>query len=214
MGSFSSKKRAVSDVGNIRKESNEEMSRGVGDEGFPTTNSSEMAEKTITRGQADAANGGETHAGTSSQQQRTAPKVGQSFSWLASSPVVSNTATKEQKAKGKRPKERSGRAEASNVLKYNNEKYLKSWQQPSSNTTRKAQGDASTSSPSSSPADNNGKYPAKKSNSGYGEVNKEESSQAKQPESGNIGEASTSRGRGVPIGFGAVGKQNSHHESF
>ncbi|KAJ7375801.1 hypothetical protein OS493_038686 [Desmophyllum pertusum] len=199
MGSCSSKARSIRDGSNLREEYKDETNRGVEDE-HPSaaTMSSEMAENTTTQGNADAANGGESSAGATSHEQHTAPKVGrQSFSWLASSPVVLNTTTKELKAKGKRPKEGSSGRETSNVLKYSNAKYLKFWQQlptllSSANTTRQAQGDASTSSTSSS--------------SGYG-VNKEKSNQARQPEPGNISEASSSRGGSFPVGFGAVGKQ-------
>ncbi|KAJ7375804.1 hypothetical protein OS493_038689 [Desmophyllum pertusum] len=185
MGSCSSKARSIRDGSNLREECKDETNRGVEDE-HPSaaTMSSEMAENTTTRG-------------TPTQRMEANPAlVPQAMNplqrWVD---IVLNTTTKELKAKGKRPKEGSSGRETSNVLKYSNAKYLKSWQQlptllSSANTTRQAQGDASTSSSSSS--------------SGYG-VNKEKSNQARQPEPGNISEASSSRGGRFPVGFGAVG---------
>ena len=119
MGSFSSKTRAVRDVGNLRKESKEEISRGVGDKRFPTTDSNELVKNTATQGQAShstvnasemtenitrpgqagAANGGEPKACCSQEQHTdpgTDPKVRRpSFSWLVSSDVLKTKGKKQ-----------------------------------------------------------------------------------------------------------------------
>ena len=59
-------------------------------------------------------------------EQHTVPKVQQSFSWLASTPVGSGSPANQQKEKPRKPME--DREQARNVVKYRNEKYLKSWQ--------------------------------------------------------------------------------------
>ena len=60
------------------------------------------------------------------EEQHTVPKVQQSFSWLASSPVGNLDApTNQQKEKPRKPIEE--RDKSRNVMKCRNEKYLKSW---------------------------------------------------------------------------------------
>ena len=94
------------------------------------------------------------------KEQHTAQKVRQSFSWLVSSPIDSDTAATEEKDKGGNPVE--GKAKSRNVVKYQNEKYLKSWQR--SSELPKQKDDAS--SQSSSAANNQGKC-AKNDDTGY-----------------------------------------------
>ncbi|KAJ7380950.1 hypothetical protein OS493_004538 [Desmophyllum pertusum] len=210
MGSFSSKTRVVRDADNLRKESNDEMNSGVGDEDFPTTecdeldsventatqgqvspstaNASEITENITTPGQADAANGGEPKACGSQEQHtdpETDPKVRRpSFSWLVSSDVL-KTAANEKKGKGKRPMKTKMKSD--NVIKYSNEKYLKSWQPSvelsSSKTKQKIQCDASSSSSSS--ADCNSKNPTNY-NSGHEGNKKKRTNQNQVDEMGSF----------------------------
>lgn len=103
---------------------------------------------TSTQVQGDATNGADNSpVGATSHEQPPTPRVNRSYSWLASSPISLDRTAKEQK--GKRPKK-------DNVIKYNNAKYLKSWQHsadlPPSNTKRQSQPDAN--SPSTSSAGN------------------------------------------------------------
>ena len=184
MGSFSSKVRSIRNGVSLHESSKEDTDDGIERESHSTANVSKMAENAIPHGQAGAANSDTSTAGAStSYEQHAAPKVGQSFSWLASSPVVLNTTTKEHKAKGKRPVE--GR-KASAVMKYNNEKYLKSAESLPSKTNRNAQ-----PSPSTSDDDH--------------EVNKVKG----RTKQGNIGDTSLSRSGNFPVGFGVVGKHPS-----
>lgn len=192
MGSFSSKVRSIRYGINLREsQSNEEINNGIEDEPRSTTNSTDMADNSSTQGQANTTNGDVSNTGTAtSHEQQAAPKVGQSFSWLASSPVVLNTTTKEQKAKGKRPME--GR-KTSPVMKYSNEKYLKSWQQHcGESSSSNAKGNAQSSS----------------SRHVYEASNEERSTKQ-----GNLGDASSSRCPSVPVGFGVVGKQIANPNS-
>ena len=188
MGSFSSKVRSIRNGVNLHEASKESINDGTERERRSTASISEMAENSTPRGQAGTKNGDGTNAGAStSYEQHTVPKVGQSFSWLASSPVVLNTTTKEHKAKGKRPVE--GR-KASGVMKYSNEKYLKFRQSAESlpsNTNRNSEPSSSTT-PSVD----------------Y-EVNKMERSTRHK----NVSDASSSRSGNFPVGFGVVGKQPS-----
>lgn len=57
-------------------------------------------------------------------EEHTVPKVQQSFSWLASTPVGSGAPANQQKEKPREPVEDTDKAR--NVMKYRNEKYLKS----------------------------------------------------------------------------------------
>lgn len=205
MGSFSSKMRSIRDVGSLRKASKGDMNHGMGDERRSVTDPGGTAENTTTTGQADATNGvSETSTAATNQEQLPAPKVDHSFSWLVSSPIVLNTTTKDLNGKGKRPKE--GR-NTSTILKYNNAKYLKSWQEPtelpSTSTKRKPQNSPSQSCSSSGANNSNlAKYP-KKCKSGY------EKAEERSAKKGNIGEASTGRSSSLPlVGFGVIEKQN------
>lgn len=186
MGSFSSKMRSIRNGVGLHEASVE----GIDDDTDRVRHSTAsigggMAVNSTPRGQAGEKNGDGSNAGASpSHEQHTAPKVGQSFSWLASSPVVLNTTTKEHKAKGKRPV--AGR-EASGVTKNSNEKCLKSGHSAESlpsNTNRNSQ-----SSPSTSAEEVN---------------NIKRSSKHK-----NVSNASFSRSGNFPVGFGVVGKQLS-----
>lgn len=105
MGSFSSKMRSIRNGVGLHEASVEGIDDDTDRERHSTASiGGGMAENSTTRGQAGEKNGDGSNAGASpSHEQHTAPKVGQSFSWLASSPVVLNTTTKEHKAKGKRP---------------------------------------------------------------------------------------------------------------
>lgn len=192
MGSFSSKVRSIRYGANLSEaESNEEVNSGIEDEPRSITNSHETAENSTTQGQAGKTNGDVTNTGAAtSHEQQVAPKVGQSFSWLASSPVVLNTTTKDQKSKGKRPME--GR-KTSPVMKYNNEKYLKSWQQHCGE-----------------PSSSNAKGNAQSSSSRHDYDSSKEEKTTKQ---GNLGDTSSSRCPTVPVGFGVVGKQSPSNSS-
>lgn len=185
MGSFSSKVRSIRNGVNLHEESGESINDGTERERHSTASISEMAENSTPRGQADAKNGDGPDAGVStSQEHHAAPKVGQSFSWLASSPVVLNTTTKEHKAKGKRPME--GKKASAVIMKYSNEKYLKSWQA------------AAESLPSTRPVPST-------SAEDY-EANKIESSTKHK---NHVSDVSLSRSGNFPVGFGVVGKQPS-----
>ena len=181
MGSFSSKVRSIRNGVSLHEESTECINDGTQRERHSSASISEMADNSTPRGQPGAKSGDGTNAGaSSSHEQQAAPKVGQSFSWLASTPVVLNTTTKEHKAKGKRPVE--GR-KASGAMRYSNEKYLKSWQAaaellPSTQT-----------SPSTSEED----YEASK--------------MEKRSENKKASHVSSSRSGNFPVGFGVVGKQ-------
>ena len=188
MGSFSSKVRSIRNGMNVHEESRESINNGTERERHSTASISEMAENSTPRGQAGAKNGDGPNAGAStSHEQHAAPKVGQSFSWLASSPVVLNTTTKEHKAKGKRPVE--GRKASAVIMNYSNEKYLKSWQASAESLT------STQPTPSTSAKD-------------Y-EANKIESSTKRK----NVGDVSPSRSGNFPVGFGVVGKQPSPNPS-
>ena len=184
MGSFSSKVRSIRNgVSPVHEESTECINDGTERERHSSASISEMADNSTPRGQPGAKSGDGTNAGaSSSHEQQAAPKVGQSFSWLASTPVVLNTTTKEHKAKGKRPVE--GR-KASGAMRYSNEKYLKSLQAtgellPSTQT-----------SPSTSKED----YEASK--------------MEKRSDNKKASHVSSSRSGNFPVGFGVVGKQVS-----
>lgn len=192
MGSFSSKVRSIRSGVSLYESSKEDIDDGIERESHVTASVTEMAENSTPQGQAGVTNGDASNTGAStSHEQHAAPKVGQSFSWLASTPVVFNPTTKEHKAKGKRPVE--GR-KVSAVMKYSNEKYLKSWQASveslPSNANRNAQ-----PSPSTSTDDH--------------EVNKVE----RRNKQGNIGDGSSSRSGNFPVGFGVVGKHPSPKDS-
>lgn len=60
-----------------------------------------------------------------SDGQYAVPRVKQSFSWLASTPVGSGSPANQQKEKPRKPIE--DRDKARNAVKYRHEKYLKSW---------------------------------------------------------------------------------------
>lgn len=183
MGSFSSKVRSIRNGVNLHEASEEGSNDGTERERHSTASISEMADNSTPRGQPGAKSADGTNAGAStSHEQHAAPKVGQSFSWLASTPVVLNTTTKEHKAKGKRPVE--GR-KASGVMKYSNEKYLKSWQASAVLLP------STQPSPSTSAEDD--------------EANKMERS----TEHKNVSDVSSSRTGNFPVGFGVVGKQSS-----
>lgn len=187
MGSFSSKVRSIRYGVSQGEESNEEITSGIEDEPRSASNTTEMKENSPAQGQADTTNGDVPNTSTATgHEQPAAPKVGQSFSWLASTPVVLNTTTKEQKTKGKRPLE--GR-KTSPVMKYSNEKYLKSWQQHSGESSS-----SSTKGNTSSTAND------------CAASNDLEERNAKK---GNSSDTSLSRCGSVPVGFGAVGKQSS-----
>ena len=167
----------------LHETSRESINDGTERERHSTASINEMADNSTPRGQPDAKNGDGTNAGAStSHEQHAAPKVGQSFSWLASSPVVLNTTTKEHKAKGKRPLE--GR-KASGVMKYSNEKYLKSWQASAESLP------STQPSPSTSAED----YAANKTE--------------KSTKRNNVSYVSPSSSGNFPVGFGVVGKQPS-----
>ena len=184
MGSFSSKVRSIRNGVNVNEESRESINDGTELGRHSTASISDMAENSTPRGQAGAKNGDGSNAGAStSHEQHAAPKVGQSFSWLASSPVVLTTTTKEHKAKGKRPME--GRKASAVIMKYSNEKYLKSWQASAESLP------STQLSPSTSAKD-------------Y-EANKIESNTKRK----NVSDVSPSRSGNFPVGFGVVGKQPS-----
>lgn len=186
MGSFSSKMRSIRNGVGLHKSSVEGIDDDTDREKHSTGSiSGGMADNSTPRGQAGEKNSDGSNADASpSHEQHTTPKVGQSFSWLASSPVVLNTTTKEHKAKGKRPV--AGR-EASGVTKNSNEKCLKSGHSAESlpsNTNRNLQPSPSTSAE---------------------EVdNIKRSSKHK-----NVSNASFARSGNFPVGFGVVGKEPS-----
>lgn len=97
-----------------------------------TINESRTVENTGITGQAGEtyANEGKSTEGTenTSRKQHCSPKVVRSYSWLISPPVERfETIGKEEKERAKRPEERGNKPK--NVMKYNNGKYLKSYQQ-------------------------------------------------------------------------------------
>lgn len=153
MGSFSSKVHSIRNGVNLRETSKEEIDSGI--EGlFRSTAdaSSETAENSSSQEQAQETNGDElNNGGATSHEQKVTPRVRQSFSWLASSPVVLISTENEQKGKGRKPKE--GRMVSSDFTKYTNEKYLNSLQlspeTSSLKTERKQHCDAGSSSSSS-----------------------------------------------------------------
>ena len=100
---------------------------------------------------ADSSNGDTEDASkiqsmSTTQEQHSSPKVGQSFSWLASSPVGLGSPACEQKTQKRKPKSRR-------VMKYRNEKYLKSWHHCAESPKQKD----NASSHSSSTANNSSK---------------------------------------------------------
>lgn len=205
MGSFSTKMRLIRDGGNFRKTSQEETSRGIEDEHHSITNNGETCENSPASGKADAANRAtESNTTATNHEQQGAPKVGQSFSWLASSPVVLNTTTKDLKAKGKRQKETRN---TNCIRKYSHAKYLNSWQQPielpSTSMKRKQQNNASSCSAIEANNSNQTKHPKTCVNS-YEKTGNRSTKQA------NNGDASSSRGGNLPVGFGVIEKQISH----
>lgn len=187
MGSFSSKMRSIRNGVGLHEASIEGIDDDTDRERHSTASiSGGMADNSTPRGPGGEKNGDGSNAGASlSHEQHTAPKVGQSFSWLASSPVVLNTTTKEHKAKGKRPV--AGR-EASGFTKNSNEtECLKSGQSAESlpsNTNRNSQPSPSTSAE---------------------EVNNIK----RRSKHKNVSNASFSRSDNFPVGFGVVGKQPS-----
>ena len=113
MGSFSSKVRISRDNRNSCE--------------VVETEVNEMGDgKTETLRHGETAKEGDTEIPcTSHEQDSPPPRVRQSFSWLVDTPVVlTTTAGKEKKAREKRCAE--GKEKTSNVMKYNNGKYLKS----------------------------------------------------------------------------------------
>jgi len=63
---------------------------------------------------------------SAADEEHTIPKIQQSFSWLASTPVGWGPPANQPKEKVGKPME--NRAKARNVMKYRNERYVKSWQ--------------------------------------------------------------------------------------
>ena len=185
MGSFSSKVRSIRNGVNHHEESRDSINDGTERDRHSTAGIGEMAKNSTPRGQGDPKNGDGSDAGAStSHEQHVAPKVGQSFSWLASSPVVLNTTTKEHKGKGKRPVE--GRKSSAVIMKYSNEKYLSSWQA------------AAESLPSTQPAPSTSKEDC--------DANKIESSTKRKNHASDV---SLPRSGNFPVGFGVVGKRPS-----
>ena len=204
MGSFSSKARAIRNgslkFGDFPKE---EISSGVEDESLLITDASEIAENSTPQEQAEGTNGVGSSSGATFHQQHAAPRKRQSFSWLASPPVVFNATANIQKER-----ERSfieGGSRSSNVMIYSNGRYLKSWQHsatflPSETTERKPQRDARSSSTST--ADNKGNLAENKDRDSKG--NKEQIANQSRPGVENVSNLLSSR-----AGFGLLPQQQS-----
>ena len=162
MGSFSSKGRSIRNVSrNIGDHPKDEIGGGVQDEILSITDGSEIMEDSTTQNQSEEANEGGSSSADTSHQQHTAPRIRQSFLWLASPPVVVNAIANVQEGKEKPFIE--GGSKSSNVMIYRNGKYLKSWQHsaefsPSEMTEGNPQRDAGSSSTST--ADDDGKSAA------------------------------------------------------
>ena len=179
------------------------MDRGIGNGRISPTDTSEIAENSTTQEQAEVTDGGGPNSGVTSHQHLTTPRIRQSFSWLASPPIVFNSTANVQKGKEKSFIE--GGSRSCNVLIYNNGKYLKSWQHsaelsPAETTERKPERDASSSL--SSTADNNGNFAPSEDPDNKG--NKEQIANQVRQERGNIEHFLSSR-----AGFGLLPQQNS-----
>lgn len=204
MGSFSSKARAIrSGSRNIGDHRKREISGGVEDEILSITDDSEMMEDSARKDRDEGANGGGSSSADTRHQQHTAPRIRQSFSWLASPPVVVNAIANVQKGKGK-PVIDGGR-KSSNVMIYRNGKYLKSWQHsaefsPSETTGRKPQHDAGSSSTST--ANGDGKFAANEERDKKG--HKEQNANQLRAGQENVSHIFSSR-----AGFGLLPQQRS-----
>lgn len=169
------------------------------------------AEENSTARQSETASEDNSEIALRNQEQHSAPKVRQSFSWLVDTPVVLTTNGKEQKAKGKRCVE--GREKANSMLKYANGKYLKSCQHLSEIPPSNSKGQPQLSVASGSSLDSSGKHSKYcKSEDGCLDSGKERKEELKA----NQGIPGHSRRRdvvpstsGFRVGFGADGKQAS-----
>lgn len=204
MGSFSSKARAIRNGSrNFGEFPKGKINGGVEDEILSITDENEIEENSTMQEQADGTNGGGSNCAATRHQQHTAPRIRQSFSWLASPPVVFNATANFQKEKGKSFIE--GGSRSSNVMVYSNGKYLKSWQHsaklsPSETTERKPQRDVGLSSTST--ADDNGNFAATEERDNKG--NKEQNGNQVRPGRGNDSHFLSSR-----AGFGLLPQQHS-----
>ena len=202
MGSFSSKARVIRNGSrNFNDFPKGEVNGGVEDEILSITDDSEIEENSTTQEQADGTNGGESSSADTGHQQHTAPRILQSFSWLASPPVVFNAIANIQKGKGKPFID--GGSRSSNVMIYSNGKYLKSWQHStefSGTTERTPQRDAGSSSTST--ADDNGNSAANEERDNKG--NKEQNADQVRQGRGNVSHFLSSR-----AGFGLLPQQQS-----
>ena len=204
MGSFSSKAHAVRNGSrNIGDHPKGEISGGVEDEILSITDDSEIMEDSTTQDQAEGANGGTSSSPDTRHQQHTAPKIRQSFSWLASPPVVVNAIANVQKGK-ENPLIEAG-SKSGNVMIYSNGRYLKSWQHsaelsPSETTKGKPQRDASSAS--TSKADNDGKFATNEERDKKG--HKEQNANQLRTGQENVSHFFSSR-----AGFGLLPQQHS-----
>ena len=183
MGSFSSKIRISRDGEDHRKLSQVEVNSSGTEE-----NSTAQHNETASEENSEIA--------SRNLEQHPPPKVRQSFSWLVDTPVVLTTTGKEQKAKGKRCVE--GKEKTSCMLKYTNEKYLRSCQHlseipPSSSSAKQSKYSTSEDARESGKAISKGDLKANQG--GPGPVERRDVV------------PSTS---GFRVGFGADGKQVSH----
>jgi len=125
MGSFSSKARAIHNGSrNFSDFPKGEINGGVDDEILSVTDVNEIEDNSSSQEQAERTNGGGSSCVDTGNH--TAPRKRQSFSWLASPPVVFNAIANVQT--GKRKSFIEGGTRSSNVMIYSNGKYLKSWQ--------------------------------------------------------------------------------------
>jgi len=203
MGSFSSKARAIQDgsrnFGDLPKG---EINRGVEEEILSITDHNAIEENSTTQEQADGTNrGGSSCVDTGNH---TALRIRQSFSWLASPPVVLNATANVHKRKRKSFFE--GGTSSSNVMIYSNGKYLKSWQHPAefppSSDTTELKSQRSADSSSSLTADNKGNFAANEDHDKKG--NKEQNANQTRPVQGNDSDFLSSR-----TGFGLLPQQHS-----
>ena len=203
MGSFSSKMHLSRDGGKHHNESETEV------------NSSGTAENSTAKNDETGSEDNSENATSGNQEQNSPPKVRQSFSWLVDTPVVLTPTGKEQKGKGKKCVER--KEKASSMLKYTNEKYLKSCHQfpeiPPSDTKRQLQFTNTPSSSSSSSSVKNIKYSTFDDGKESGKASKKRLKKANQPSPSLERRDFLPSTSGFRPGFGADGKQNSHSSS-
>ena len=194
MGSFTSKMPVSLENGNNHRQSRTTIDEGV------------VIENTEVTRQADETGEGKSTDDSTSRELHCSSIAFQSYSWLvSSSPVDLFAAEKEEKATLKEPQER--RSKAKYIMKYNNGKYLKSYQQianrPAPPNARQKQ-KSTASSPSSSTPNHNNYFKYQSSN--Y-EANKEEKRRTRQftPTTENNRDGPSKRqGSSYPVGFGVV----------